>query len=330
MGRYCVAVFLDIARAFDTVWHHGLLLKLHSLGLSGNLARFLQGFLSSRQISVRVQDATSTLRPLLSGVPQGSLLSSTLFTIFVNDIFANVDPAVRTSLYADDGSLWTSAPTLPAAVAIMNQALHVMLLQPGLTLGAFVFLPPKPLLLFSLTSVTLPLLPPCSLILPLYLMFPMSVSLAWPLISDLHSALTSFNWGADAAPTFGCSQSLPPGSQRWGVDYTTLRRLYTSLILFKLDYGSFLYASAAPSLLLHLDRIQYAACRIILGALRCTPVYKLEAEADLMPLATRRRQLLSLYGCRVLSIPSHPVWQILLHYFPIQDFLYFLLPSSPG
>ena len=115
-----------------------------------------------------------------------------------------------------------------------------------------------------------------------------------------HSAAHSILYG---------SQSLPPGSQRWGADYTTLRRLYTSLILSKLDYGSFLYASAAPSLLLHLDRVQYAACRIILGALRCTPVYKLEAEADLMPLATRRRQLLSLYGnygCRVLSIPSHP------------------------
>ena len=126
MGRYCVAVFLDIARAFDTVWPHGLLLKLHSLGLSGNLARFLQGFLSSRQICVRVQDATSKLRPLFSGVPQGSVLSPTLFTIFINDIFANVDPAVRTSLYADDGALWTSAPTLPAAVTIMNQALHVV------------------------------------------------------------------------------------------------------------------------------------------------------------------------------------------------------------
>ena len=105
MGRYCVAVFLDIARAFDTVWHHGLLLKLQSLGLSGNLARFLQGFLSSRQICVRVQDATSTLRPLFSGVPQGSVLSPTLFTIFINDIFANVDPAVGTSLYADDEAL---------------------------------------------------------------------------------------------------------------------------------------------------------------------------------------------------------------------------------
>ena len=125
MGRYCVAVFLDIARAFDTVWHHGLLLKLHSLGLSGNLARFLLGFLSSRQICVRVQNAASTLRPLFSGVPQGSVLSTTLFTIFINDIFANVDPAVRTSLNADDGALWTSAPTLPAAVAIMNQALNV-------------------------------------------------------------------------------------------------------------------------------------------------------------------------------------------------------------
>ena len=317
MGRYCVAVFLDIARAFDTVWHHGLLLKLHSLGLSGKLARFLQGFLSSRQICVRVQAATSTLRPLFSGVPQGSVLSPTLFTIFINDIFANVDPAVRTSLYADDGALWTSAPTLPAAVAIMNQALHVVATWShswGLRISttktsAIIFTnkryptPPPPLLF---DASPLPYVPSVC-----FLGVTFDQRLTWgPHILQLRDRCRS-----------DIRLLTVIASQRWGADYTTLRRLYTSLILSKLDYGSFLYASAAPSLLLHLDRIQYAACRIILGALRCTPVYKLEAEADLMPLATRRRQLLSLYGCRVLSIPSHPVRQILLYYFPIQDFL---------
>ena len=191
-----------------------------------------------------------------------------------------------------------------------------MLLQPGPTLGAFVFLPPRPLLLFSLTSVTLPPLLPCSSPLPSvpsvrFLGVTFDQRLTWrPNILQLRDRCRS-----------DIRLLTVIASQRWGADYTTLRRLYTSLILSKLDYGSFLYASVAPSLLLHLDCIQYAACRIILGALRCTPVYKLEAEADLMPLASRCRQLLSLYGCRVFSIPSHPVRQILLHYFPIQDFL---------
>ena len=293
MGRYCVAVFLDIARAFDTVWHHGLLLKLHSLGLSGNQARFLQGFLSSRQICVLVQDATSTLRPLFSGVPQGSVLSPTLFTIFIYDIFANVDPAVRTSLYADDGVLWTSAPTLPAAVAIMNQALHVVATWShswGLCISttktfANIFTnkrypTPLPPLLFDTSP--LPYVPNVR-----FLGVTFDQRLTWhPHILQLRDRCRS-----------DIRLLTVIASQRWGANYTTLLRLYTSLILPKIYYGSFLYASAATSLLLHLDCIQYAACCIILGALRCTPVYKLEAVADLMPLATRRRQLLSLYGC---------------------------------
>ena len=43
--EYCVAVFLDISSAFDSVWHHGLLIKLHSIGLTGNMARYIQQFI---------------------------------------------------------------------------------------------------------------------------------------------------------------------------------------------------------------------------------------------------------------------------------------------
>ena len=194
------------------------------------------------------------------------------------------------------------------------------LLQPGLTLGAFVFQPLRPLLLFSLTSVTLPLLLPCSLILPLYLMFPISVSLSWPLISDLHGALTSFSCETDAAPTFGCSQSLPPSNGELIIPPCAG---FIHLSFFpNLTMASFFMLLLLPlySFILIASNMLHA----VLFSVPCVAplsIAKLEAEAHLMPLATRRQQLLSLYGCRVLSIPSHPVRQILLHYFPIQDFL---------
>ena len=85
-GRYCVAVFLDITQAFDSVWHHGLLLKLHRLGVSGNLAQFIKQFLFCRKISVRVGSSLSPSYPTHRGVPQGAVLSPTLFSVYINDI----------------------------------------------------------------------------------------------------------------------------------------------------------------------------------------------------------------------------------------------------
>ena len=87
----------------------------------------------------------------------------------------------------------------------------------------------------------------------------------------------------------------------------TLRRLYTALILPKLDFGSSLFATAAKYHLTKLDRIQYSAIRIILGILRPTPVNKIEAEANLMPLSLRRSKALVSYGCRIVQILKHPI-----------------------
>ena len=72
--HYCVAVFLDIERAFDTVWDHGFLQKLSSLGISGNMANFLQGFLTRRTTQVKIGSHLSTSHDLVCGVPQGSVL----------------------------------------------------------------------------------------------------------------------------------------------------------------------------------------------------------------------------------------------------------------
>ena len=84
---FCITVFLDISKAFDTVWHHGLLRKLHDMGLTGNLPEFIKSFLSSRSIRVRVGNTLSNSYNIHSSVPQGSVVSPTLFNIMINDMF---------------------------------------------------------------------------------------------------------------------------------------------------------------------------------------------------------------------------------------------------
>ena len=90
-------------------------------------------------------------------------------------------------------------------------------------------------------------------------------------------------------------------ADKWGADLTSLRRLYCALIRPKLEYAGFHLSTSSNINLLILDRIQFAAARIILGALRCTPTNCLEAEANLMPLSIRRLDQLTKYAARILS-----------------------------
>jgi hypothetical protein len=75
------AVFLDIEKAFDTTWHHGLLYKLSKLEFSTNVIKLLGSFLSQRKFRVSVEGEMSTPREMQAGVPQGSVLSPTLFNL---------------------------------------------------------------------------------------------------------------------------------------------------------------------------------------------------------------------------------------------------------
>ena len=104
-------------------------------------------------------------------------------------------------------------------------------------------------------------------------------------------------------------------ARNWGADTISISRIYRSLILPKLDYGSFLYSTAALTYLKMLDRIQYGAIRIILGALKCTKVDCLEAEANIIPLVYRRTELLIRYIIRTLSISLHPFSELYKSYY---------------
>ena len=99
-------VALDISKAFDRVWHKSLISKLHSFGFSPSLIKLISNFLANRQIAVAVDGSLSDYFPVVAGVPQGSVLSPTLFLIFINDLLSCTYNPIHS--FADDTTLHAS------------------------------------------------------------------------------------------------------------------------------------------------------------------------------------------------------------------------------
>jgi endonuclease/exonuclease/phosphatase family metal-dependent hydrolase len=125
-GKVTAVVFLDIAKAFDSVWHPGLLFKLAKLGFHPYLVKFLQSFLQGRTFSATWMRASSSYRPIQAGVPQGSVLSPVLFNIYTADM-PDLGPHVDLHLFADDNAM---------AASSFSPALAVRHLQRGLNISA--------------------------------------------------------------------------------------------------------------------------------------------------------------------------------------------------
>ena len=104
-GKEVRIVFLDISKAFDRVWHKGLIYKLRKVGINGPLLKWLENYLTDRQQRSLVNGQFSSLADILAGVPQGSVLGPLLFLIFINDIM-QVIKHCEIRLFADDTCLF--------------------------------------------------------------------------------------------------------------------------------------------------------------------------------------------------------------------------------
>ncbi len=304
-----IAVFLDFTRAFDSVWHSGLLQKLENLGVKGRMLTFIRGFLQHRRIQVRVQNTLSTQHSVTSGVPQGSVLSPLLFLIMINDIFNTSD--IKYSLFADDCAIWSTKSSITLCTNALQMALNNITAWTN-TWNMKMSAPKSKAMLFC--NNRSPQIP--TLLLANQPLEFVNTHRFLGIILDRRLTYRQHILELKERCQRALRLLTVVSAHKWGADFSTLRHLYISLIRSKLDYGSFLFISTAATTLTILDRIQYAASRIILGALRCTQVKSLEAEADLQPLSLRRRYLLTTYATRVLPIQAHPVRKMLLDYYP--------------
>ena len=121
-----LASFFDLEKAYDTTWRGGILKQLISWRIGGNIYSFIEEFLTDHYLKVRVGSEFSEAYIKEEGVPQGSVLSVTLFAIAVNSLMESIPPGVQGTLFVDDLAVYCSASTSVEACDKLQRAINAV------------------------------------------------------------------------------------------------------------------------------------------------------------------------------------------------------------
>ena len=300
--QYTLAVMLDLQKAFDLVWHQGLLYKMEQLGLRGNILQFTADFLANRSIQVRVGTALSNSYQLQNGTPQGSVISPFLFIIMINDVDEATN-GVKLSLYADDSATWKTGSNLKAIIQEVQRYLDRLAMffeQWGFKLSsektvAIVFTRNRNCRADDINlTIGGKIIKVEKTVRFLGVIFDRELTWA-PHIKQIEER---------------CNNRLNlmrvMTGTRWGASKMVLLIVYKALIRSVIDYGCIAYDTASSTTKARLDVIQAKALRICCGAMVGTPTSAVQVECGQPPLALRRLRMAADYAVKIKGTPEHP------------------------
>ena len=275
------AIFCDVSKAFDRVWHKGLLYKLNKAGITGPLLSWFTNYLSNRKQRVVLPGTSSNWKPINAGVPQGSILGPLLFLIYINDIVEDIHCNIR--LFADDTSLYivvedplTASQMLNSDMAKIHQWANKWLVK---------FNPAKSESMLFSRKVIRPFHPPI-------LMDNQAIS---EVTTHKHLGVTFSN---DCTWHAHLEQIKKKAWQRINImrklkfllDRKSLQTIYFSFIRPLLEYADVVWDNCTDYEVEELEKIHREAARIVTGATRLVSTERLDRETGWDSLACRRNK----------------------------------------
>ncbi|GBO29721.1 putative RNA-directed DNA polymerase from transposon X-element, partial [Araneus ventricosus] len=306
--NYLVSIFFDIEKAYDRAWRYGILLALFNFGFRGNLPIFLKNFLSYRTFRVRVGNFYSNHFIQAEGVPQGSVLSVTLFIVHLSQILHHLPSSVHGNLYVDDLQISCQGSNMNFIERQLQNAVNKLVAwcnNNGHSIS-----PEKSRCVHFCRKRNVHLDPVIHV-----------QNVAIPVVDDIRFLGVIFDRKLTFLPHIlhlrrRCERSLNIlkvlSRTSWGADRTSLLRIYQAVVLSRIDYGCMVYGSARATVLRRLDTIHHSALRICSGAFGTSPVESLYVICHQLPLHLRRQKISALYFFRAQSVPKHPISQLTL------------------
>ena len=279
-GKEVRAVFLDISKAFDKVWHAGLLRKLEAFGVQSPLLQWFESYLCNRKQRVVIEGQCSDWRTITSGVPQGSVLGPLLFLIYINDI--TDDLASLPLIYADDTTLLEIVDDPVVSAGRLNSDLHKISVWADKWLVTMNPVKSRNVI-FSLKRNK-------QVHPPLFL----SSNIVKDVESHTHLGLTlqsSMSWRKHIVRVFEKASKRLNMLKfvRFKVDCSILTSLYKSLIIPLMEYGDVIWNNCYDCDSALLDGVQYEAARLVTGAIKGTSSARLYKELAWESLSNRRK-----------------------------------------
>ena len=309
------SVFFDMEKAYDRVWKHDICFNLHKAGLRGNLPIIIQNFLSNRSIQVRLNNHLSTSHTITNGVPQGSVLSVTLFLLAINDLPTNIPFPITPILFADDLSIHIQSNNTTRALRLLQETINKI--EDWSLHRGFRFSPTKSnFMIFQHRRKT-------THFPPLFIS-----NNQIPFVNTTKFLGLTFDSRLTRLPHIKklkakCLRSLNIlkylSHPKTGCNRATLLHIYKSLIRPLLDYGSPIYGLAPTTYLKLLDTVQSSSIRLATGAFRSSPMLSLCAEAAIPPLSYRRLFLTAKLSTTVKANDTLPLHNRPFHPLPCQN-----------
>ncbi|GBN04418.1 putative RNA-directed DNA polymerase from transposon X-element [Araneus ventricosus] len=256
--NHLVSIFFDIEKAYDRTWRYGILLTLFNFGFNGNLPIFLRNFLSRRTFRVRMGNFYSNHFMQSQGVPQGSVLSVTLFIVHLSQILHHLPSSVNGNLYVDDLQISCQGSNMTLIERQLQNAVNKLVAwcnNNGHTIS-----PAKSRCVHFCRKRNIHLDPVIHI-----------QNVAIPVVDDIRFLGVIFDRKLTFLPHIlhlrkRCERSLNIlkvlSKTSWGADRTSLLRIYQAVILSSIDYRCMVYGSARPTVLRRLDTIHHSSSRI--------------------------------------------------------------------
>ena len=299
--QYLFSVFFDLEKAYDTCWKQLIMQQLFKFGLRGELPKIIENFLSDRRFRVRVGDSLSDEFEQEMGVPQGGVLSCTLFNIAINTVVEVLRGLVSYSLYVDDKRI-SFAHTDPSMCKRRIQRVLDKLQEWAIRTGfRFSTLKTEWMVFYRNTQE------------PAGIQFKLDGQVLKEVKTKKFLGLIfdrMLNWQdhidylkGKCLKAINLLSIISKGNKE--TDSETLLRIYRALIRSKLDYGCEVYGTAPKKMLEKLDPVHHKAIRICLGAYRTSPNTSLYTVAGEMSLERRRKMLQMNYYIKMKQFLPH-------------------------
>ena len=273
-------VFCDISKAFDRVWHDGLIYKLKRVGINGILLDWFKNYLTDRKQRVTINGQSSSWGKICAGVPQGSVLGPLLFIVYINDIVENIGSNIK--LFADDTAIYIDVEKTEEGEIMLNRDLDTLDKWSKQWLVSFNIKKTKAM------NISLK----CNKSNPNLIFQNESLH-----IDDNHKHLgimldnrLSWNTHIQSIANRAMKHIDVMKRLRWKLDRNTLEIIYKSYVRPVMEYGCVIWNNCSNENVEILENIQLEAARIVTGAIRNTWHDNLYEETGWEKLSDRRKR----------------------------------------